>query len=81
MKDDLQTFFQHLLELSQPRATLFVTEETRRELREEDKDAKELPTSFSKRGLYAGFCNEQGWRLETSPRGVMILKEDDTFKQ
>ena len=77
--DDLHRYFQYLHQLAQPRATLFVREMSGSGLRNEDEDIKELPTSFSKRGLYARFCNERGYRVSTSPNGVDTLVEDENF--
>ena len=77
--DDLHRYFHYLHQLAQPRATLFVREMSGSGLRNDDEDIKELPTSFSKRGLYARFCNERGYRVSTSPSGVDTLVEDENF--
>ena len=50
---------------AQPRSTLAVGTETGAvSLKKADAEIVELPTHYSKRGLYVSFCREKGWELE-----------------
>ena len=49
-------------------------EETGTGLRDGEEDVVELPTAWSKRGLYFRFCYERGWKVNTDGRGRTNLE-------
>ena len=61
---DLHGFFQEMLELAAPRATRIVQDETGNGLRDQDIELNELPTHFTKRGLYYRYGLERGHNIE-----------------
>ena len=69
VKDDLLIFFENMQQLAAPTSTRVVREETGSGLRDGEEKVVELPSLFSKRGMYQRFCSECGWRIETSVRG------------
>lgn len=73
VKGDLFEFFEGLKELAQPTSTRFVRENVGTGLRDDELDLLELPSSWSKRGLYNRFCDERGWEVKTSSRGTIQL--------
>ena len=75
VKDDLHSFFQHIKQFGAPKATRFVREETGTGLRDGEDDLVELPTSWSKRAMYARFCFERGYVITTNARGSAIKTE------
>ena len=70
VKKDLVQFFLDLQLEAQPRSTLAVRTETGAvSLKKADTEIVELPTHYSKRGLYVRFCRERGWHLERKQQG------------
>jgi hypothetical protein len=61
---DLHEFFKEMLELAAPRATCIVQDETGNRLRDQDIELKELPTHFTKRGIYYRYGSDQGHKIE-----------------
>ena len=53
-----------MMELSAPRATRIVQDETGSGLRDQDLDVKELPTHFTKRGMYYRYGLDRGHKIE-----------------
>jgi hypothetical protein len=64
MDADLHSFFQNMMELSAPRATRIVQDETGNGLRDQDVEVKELPTHFTKRGLFYRYGLDRGHMIE-----------------
>jgi hypothetical protein len=62
--DDLNEFFQEMVELAAPRATRIVQDETGNGLRDQDVEVKELPTHFTKRGMYYRYGLDRGHKIE-----------------
>jgi hypothetical protein len=58
----LCVFFEEMIELGSPRATRFIRMEVGMEVRDCDDEMLELPSSFTKRGLYVRFCKEIGYK-------------------
>jgi hypothetical protein len=71
VRHDLFVFFEGLKELAQPTSTRFVREHVGTGLRDDKVHLLELPSSWSKRGLYNRFCDERGWIVETTHRGTI----------
>jgi hypothetical protein len=61
---DLHEFFQEMMELAAPRATRIVQDETGTGLRDQDIEVKELPTHFTKRGMYYRYGSDRGHNIE-----------------
>ena len=53
-----------MMELSAPRATYIVQDDTCSGLRDQDFDVKELPTHFTKRGMYYRYGLDRGHKIE-----------------
>jgi hypothetical protein len=90
-KVQLVTFFNDMLELGCPRATLVVRNftpdgGTSTELREDDADLIELPACYSKRHLWRRFLQDNGWQVKIDNVGRIIEKiripgEQQTIKE
>jgi hypothetical protein len=61
---DLHAFFQDMMLLSAPRATRIVQDETGNGLRDQDVEVKELPTHFTKRGMFCRCGLDRGHEIE-----------------
>jgi hypothetical protein len=61
---NLHEFFQEMLELAAPRATRIIQDETGNGLRDQDIELKELPTHFTKRGMYYRYGSDWGQEIE-----------------
>jgi hypothetical protein len=61
---DIHEFFQGMMELAAPRATHIVQDETGNGLRDQDIKLKELPTHFTKRGMYYHYGSDRGHKIE-----------------
>ena len=72
--DGLRLYFDHLSDLSEPRATRFVRELTGVALRDTD-DTLDLPNHMTKRGLYRDYCTQIGWNVTCTDKGHFIYKE------
>ena len=75
VKEDLDLFFQEMKQFSTPTATRVVREECGTGLRDGEENVFELPTSWSKRGLYARFCFERGYTIGCNARGNITKTE------
>ena len=71
VNDDLHEFFHQIKQFGTPKATRFVREETGSGLRDGEEDLIELPISWSKRAVYARFCFERGFVINTDDRGCI----------
>jgi hypothetical protein len=68
--DDLHVYFDRLKDFGAPRATPIVRNATGIiDVRDEDTDLLELPTSITKRGQYRRYCNERGWVADVDAKG------------
>jgi len=61
---DLHLFLSNLMVLQEPLAT-----------GNTDEDVNYLPPSYSKRGLYKGFCHNRGWKTTTTTKGNVKREE------
>jgi hypothetical protein len=75
VKDDLHEFFAQIRQFATPRATRVVREETGSGLRDGEEELVELPTFWSKRGVYARFCSERGYVISCTARGNIVKTE------
>jgi hypothetical protein len=73
----LHAFFEGLKAHACPRATRFVRTESGFELRDDDEEVMDLPTSWTKRGVFARWLNECGWTIVTDAIGRMTISEKD----
>ena len=69
VKVDLHEFFHQIKQFGSPKTTRFVREETGSGLRDEEENLLELPTCWSKRGVYARFCFERGFVVTSTHSG------------
>jgi hypothetical protein len=53
-----------MMELSAPRATHIVQDETGNGLRDQDIELKEMPTHFTKRGMHYRYGLDRGHKIE-----------------
>jgi hypothetical protein len=83
----LSAYFCKQSELALPRATMivrdFVRGEVQLELRNEDVDVRELPSHFTRKGMYNQLVQELGWKFHYDKKGRIIRKEPiaDTEQQ
>jgi len=76
---DLREFFEDMEDLAEPRATRLVREQTSIGIREEETGRVYLAPSFTKRNLYARFCNERGWTVKSDHKSnLTIVERTDT---
>jgi hypothetical protein len=54
---------------AEPYATRFIREITGMSLREDEEGAVELPSSFTKRKLYAEYCFSRGYKVKANAKG------------
>ena len=54
---------------SEPYATRFIREITGMSIRKEEEGQVELPSSFTKRKLYAQYCYSRGYKVKASAKG------------
>jgi hypothetical protein len=73
----LQAFFEGLKDHACPRATRFVRTESGFELRDDDVEVMELPTSWTKRAVFARWLDECGWRIKTDSIGRTTMSEKE----
>ena len=69
VKDDLHAFFEEIKQFGMPTATRAVREATGTGLRDGEEGTIELPTSWSKRAVFARFCYERGYIITSNARG------------
>jgi hypothetical protein len=69
VKVDLHEFFHQIKQFGSPKTTRFVREETGSGLRDDEENLLELPTCWSKRGVYARFCFERGFVITSTHSG------------
>ncbi|CAB9511400.1 hypothetical protein SEMRO_483_G152000.1 [Seminavis robusta] len=85
--DHMNEFFSSMKEHALPRATKIVRTEmvdglnTAIELREEEKDVVELPSSMTKRCLYNRFIGELGWKIKWDNKGRLLKKVEIPDKE
>jgi hypothetical protein len=76
METVLATFFDKQLEMALPRATMivrdFVRGEVQLELRDEDVELRELPSHFTKKGMFNQMVRELGWKYNYDKKGRII---------
>jgi hypothetical protein len=76
MQDLLHHFFEDVVKLAQPRATLIVRSLVRDEvvtqLRQDDEDIVELPSNLTKRSLYNRMVKELGWEFTYDAKSKII---------
>jgi hypothetical protein len=65
----LHAFFVGLKDHACPRATRFVRTESGFELRDDDAEVMDLPTSWTKRAVFARWLDECGWTIKTDAIG------------
>ncbi|CAB9509385.1 hypothetical protein SEMRO_388_G132230.1 [Seminavis robusta] len=76
----MHEFFTDMKQYALPRATKIVRTQmvdginTLVELREEEKDTVELPSSMTKRGLFNRFIGELGWKIQWDNKGRLLKK-------
>jgi hypothetical protein len=71
----LHAFFQGLKEHACPRATRFVRTESGFELRDDDVEVMDLPTSWTKRAVFARWLDDSGWTIKTDAIGRTTMSE------
>jgi hypothetical protein len=76
-KEKLDSFFEYITQFANPRATRIVAIRTnnggiKMDLRDENEELLELPSSFTKRGLYTRFLEENGWKETWDSQGRVI---------
>jgi len=81
--DALADFFTFVQSLASPRATRLIralskTGENTTELRDDDEDLIELPTYFSKRGLYKQFLAKNGFTYTADAVGRVSITKDES---
>ncbi|CAB9528194.1 hypothetical protein SEMRO_2170_G317420.1 [Seminavis robusta] len=78
----MHEFFKDMQQYALPRATKIVRTQmvdgvnTLVELREEEKDTIELPSSMTKRGLYNRFIGGLGWKIQWDNKGRLLKKTE-----
>ena len=73
----LHAFFQGLKAHACPRATRFVRTESGFELRDNDEEVMDLPTSWTKRAVFARWLDECGWSIVTDAIGRTTISEKE----
>jgi hypothetical protein len=74
---DLHAFFQDMMLLSAPRATRIVQDETGNRLRDQDVEVKELPTHFTKRGMFCRYGLDRGHEIELKDHNSPRAHDDE----
>jgi hypothetical protein len=75
----LHAFFEGLKDHACPRATRFVRTESGFELRDDNEEVQDLPTSWTKRAVFARWLDECGWSIKTDAIGRVTVSEKDGF--
>jgi hypothetical protein len=73
LEDTVSTFLSKLNELAIPRATMVIRQLVRgtvqTELRDDDDDIRELPSHFTRKGMFNQLLNELGWQYHYDAKG------------
>lgn len=72
LQESLESFFQEISGLAEPRAARAITRQL--DTLDEDED-RYLPPKFKKRALYGRFCWGRGWSNKTSANGAIHQEE------
>jgi hypothetical protein len=82
---DLGLFFDQLKEHAAPRATRFIRQQTGElDIRDDDVDLLELPTSMTKRSIFRRYVEDRGWMIKVDAKSRVVSKDpvegEDQYK-